>query len=138
MGKNGFGKFIAGAAVGAGLGLLFSPKSGEDNRKDLKAKFDELIEQIKGVNAEDVKDYFEMKVAEIKKDLSELDGEKVLEIAKEKGELVRDKVDELAVQAKEKATPAIEKTISEIREKVIEFLKTTTKKLEKQSKESKK
>ena len=38
MGKNGFGKFIAGAAVGAGLGLLFSPKSGEDNRKDLKAK----------------------------------------------------------------------------------------------------
>ena len=59
MGKNGFGKFIAGAAVGAGLGLLFSPKSGEDNRKDLKAKFDELIEQIKGVNAEDVKDYFE-------------------------------------------------------------------------------
>ncbi len=138
MGKNGFGKFLAGAAVGAGLGLLFSPKSGEDNRKDLKAKLDELMEQLKGVKAEDVKDYFEMKVAEIKKDLAELDGEKVLEVAKEKGELVRDKVDELAVQAKEKATPAIEKTISEVREKVIDFLKTTTKKLEKQAKEGKK
>ncbi len=137
MGKNGLGKFIAGAAVGAGLGLLFSPKSGEDNRKELKAKLDELIEQLKGVKAEDVKDYFEMKVAEIKKDLSELDGERVLEIAKEKGELVKDKVDELAVQAKEKATPAIEKTISDVRERVIEFLKNTTKKLEKQRKEAK-
>ena len=133
MGKNGLGKFIAGAAVGAGLGLLFSPKSGEDNRKELKAKLDELIEQLKGVKAEDVKDYFEMKVAEIKKDLSELDGERVLE----KGELVKDKVDELAVQAKEKATPAIEKTISDVRERVIEFLKNTTKKLEKQRKEAK-
>ena len=129
MGKNGLGKFLAGAAIGAGLGLLFSPKSGEDNRKDLKAKLDELMEQLKGVKAEDVKDYFEMKVAEIKKDLAELDGEKVLEVAKEKGELVRDKVDELAVQAKEKATPAIEKTVAEVRDKVFDFLKTTTKNL---------
>lgn len=137
MGKHGLGKFLAGAAIGAGLGLLFSPKSGEDNRKDLKAKLDELMEQLKGVKAEDVKDYFEMKVAEIKKDLAELDGEKVLEVAKEKGELVKDKVDELAVQAKEKATPAIERTISEVREKVIDFLKNTTKKLEKQAKEAK-
>ena len=67
----------------------------------------------------------------------ELDGERVLEIAKEKGELVKEKVDELAVQAKEKATPAIEKTISDVRERVIEFLKNTTKKLEKQRKEAK-
>ncbi len=138
MGKNGFGKFALGAAIGAGLGLLFAPKSGEENRKELKAKLDELLEQLKGVKAEDVKDYFEMKVAEIKKDLAELDKEKILEVAKEKGELVKDKVDELAVQAKEKATPAVEKTISDIREKVIDFLKTTTKNLEKQSKESKK
>ncbi len=138
MGKKGIGKFLAGAAIGASLGLLFSPKSGEENRKELKAKLDELLEQIKGVKASDVKDYFEMKVAEIKKDLSELDREKVLEVAKEKGELVKDKVDELAVQAKEKATPAIEKTINDVRERVIEFLKTTTKKLEKQSKDTKK
>ena len=83
MGKNGFGKFALGAAIGAGLGLLFAPKSGEENRKELKAKLDELLEQLKGVKAEDVKDYFEMKVAEIKKDLAELDKEKILEVAKE-------------------------------------------------------
>ncbi len=131
MGKNGFGKFVAGAAVGAGLGLLFSPKSGEDNRRDLKAKIDELIEQLKGVKPGDVKDYFEMKIAEIKKDLSELDKEKMLDIAKQKGEIIKDKVDELAIQAKDKATPAIEKTVEDIRERVVEFLKATTKKLEK-------
>ena len=26
--KSGFGKFFAGAALGAGLGLLFAPKKG--------------------------------------------------------------------------------------------------------------
>ena len=33
--KSGFGKFLAGAAIGVGLGLLFAPKKGEDTRKDL-------------------------------------------------------------------------------------------------------
>ena len=79
MGKKGLGKFVAGAAVGVGLGMLFAPKAGEETRRDLKEKFDELLEQIKGIKAEDVKDYFEVKVEEIKKDLSELDKEKVLE-----------------------------------------------------------
>ena len=36
--KFGIGKFIAGAAVGAGLGILFAPKKGEDTRKVLKKK----------------------------------------------------------------------------------------------------
>ena len=33
--KSGFGKFLAGAALGAGLGILFAPKSGKDTRKEL-------------------------------------------------------------------------------------------------------
>ena len=36
--KSGLGKFIAGAAIGAGLGLLFAPDSGEKTRKVLKRK----------------------------------------------------------------------------------------------------
>ena len=36
--KNGLGKFLAGAAIGAGLGLLFAPKKGSELRKDLKNK----------------------------------------------------------------------------------------------------
>ncbi len=138
MGKKGLGKFIAGAAVGVGLGMLFAPKSGEDTRKDLKEKFDELLEQIKGIKAEDVKDYFEVKVEEIKKDIAELDKEKVMDIAKEKGELIKDKIEELSIQAKEKATPAVEKTIADLKSKIIDFLKDTTKKLENSNKNVKK
>ena len=39
--KGGLGKFIAGAALGAGLGLLFAPDSGENTRKVLKRKLEE-------------------------------------------------------------------------------------------------
>ena len=45
MGKNGFGKFALGAAIGAGLGLLFAPKSGEEARKELKEAACELYEK---------------------------------------------------------------------------------------------
>ena len=38
--KGGLRKFIAGAALGAGLGLLFAPDSGENTRKVLKKKLD--------------------------------------------------------------------------------------------------
>ena len=34
--NNGIGKFLAGAAVGAGLGILFAPKSGKETREDIK------------------------------------------------------------------------------------------------------
>ena len=33
MGKKGLGKFILGAGIGAGLGLLFAPKAGSETRK---------------------------------------------------------------------------------------------------------
>ena len=137
MSKNGVGKFVAGAAIGVGLGVLLAPKPGEETRKELKIKFEELLEKVKGLKVDDVKEYFEVKIEEIKKDLSELDKEKALEIAKEKGELIKDKIDELATQAKEKATPAIEKAIGEVRNKVIDFLKDTAKKLEKEKRDKK-
>ena len=40
--KHGFGKFLAGVGIGAGLGLLFAPKSGDEMRKILKKKFLQL------------------------------------------------------------------------------------------------
>ena len=36
--KNGAGKFLLGAGIGLGLGMLLSKKSGEENRKALKKK----------------------------------------------------------------------------------------------------
>ena len=33
MSKKGFGKFLAGASLGAGLALLFAPKKGSETRQ---------------------------------------------------------------------------------------------------------
>ena len=43
MSKKGFGKFLAGAAIGATLGVLFAPKAGSETRQELAEKIKELI-----------------------------------------------------------------------------------------------
>ena len=78
MSKNsGLGKLLAGIAVGAGLGILFAPKSGEETRKVLKAKLDEFVKQVKEIDIDEVKEEFDKKVAEIREELADLDREKV-------------------------------------------------------------
>lgn len=67
MSKKGLGKFVAGAAVGAGLGILFAPKKGTEIRKELKEKIDDLLDKIKSLDKEDIQKEFEQKINEIKK-----------------------------------------------------------------------
>ena len=127
--KSGIGKFVAGAAIGVGLGMLFAPKSGEETRKELKKKLDELVDQAKNVDIEEVKKDVARRVEEIKMELVDLDKEKVLEIAKEKGEKLKVKAQELVDLAKEKGTPVLKKTANDILDKVVKVSKDTQKKL---------
>lgn len=128
--KKGFGKFLAGAALGAGLGLLFAPKTGKETRKELKDSFDSMIDKLKTVDASEVKANIETKVKELKKDIADLDKEKVLAIAKEKGDAIKEKAEDLVDLAKKKGTPVLEKAAEDIRQVAIKATKEVLKKLE--------
>ncbi len=131
---SGIGKFIAGAAIGAGLGILFAPKKGSETRAALKAKMNELVAQIKNIDMDEVKEEFNQKVAEIKADLADLDKERVLEIAKEKAAQLKEKAQELVDLAIDKGTPILRDAAEEVRLKAIEVTKDVLKKLEKENK----
>ncbi len=134
MGKrSGFGKFLAGAVVGAGLGVLFAPKKGIETRRELKTKIDELIEKAKNIDIKEVQETIENKIKEITAELADLDKEKVLKIAKKKARVLKAKVDELVKLAIEKGTPILEKTANEVREKTVEVLEDIIFKLEKKN-----
>lgn len=121
----------AGAAIGAGLGMLFAPKKGEELREDLKKKLDELAGKVKEIDLDDVKDEFFSKVDNLKKEIDDLDKEKALKIAKKKGEELKKKSEELVKLAKEKGTPVLENVANEVREKAVVVVKDVLKKLEK-------
>ena len=108
MSKKGFGKFLAGASLGAGLALLFAPKKGSETRQELKLKLDELWIKAKNVDTDEVKETFQKKVDEIKKELSDLDKEKAIDLAKKKSEDLKKQCEELLKLAKEKGTPVLE------------------------------
>ena len=130
--KSGFGKILLGGAIGAGLGILFAPKSGKETRKDLKLKLEEMLNKVKEIDVDDVKVEFESKIYEIKRELEDLDKEKILKIAKEKANDIQNKVSELVDYAVEKGTPVLEKTANSIREKAIVVTKDVLAKLEKE------
>lgn len=129
--KHGFAKFLAGVGIGAGLGLLFAPKSGEETRRSLKKKIDEFISEVKKIDVVEVKDEFLAKVEDIKSELEDLDKEKVLKIAKEKSEDIKKKTLDLVQLAKDKGTPVLEGVADDLRLKAIDVTKDVLRKLEK-------
>lgn len=127
--KKGLGKFLVGAGIGVGLGVLFAPKSGKETRRDLKVKMDNLMEKAKNIKAKDVKEKIEKKVNEIKEDLKNLDKETVAEKIKEQAKKIKKKTDELVDLAVKKGTPVIEAAAREVKESTIKTLESITAKL---------
>ena len=128
--KGGFGKFLLGGAIGAGLGFLFAPKAGSETRKELKAKLDEMLLKAKEIDVDEVKEEFQAKIYEIKNELEDLDKEKALKIAKKKASEIQDKVEDLVNYAVSKGTPILEQTAEIVREKAVVVTKEVLAKLE--------
>ncbi len=128
--KSGVGKFLAGAAVGAGLGLLFAPKKGSDLRKDLKDKLNELWAKVKEIDVEEVKEDFDRRLTGIKEGLEDLDKEKVLRIAQDKANKLKEAAEDLVQLAIDKGTPVLRDAAEEVRKKAVAVTKDVLRKLE--------
>lgn len=137
MSKKGFGKFLGGLALGAGIGILLAPDKGENTRKVLKKKIEELISKAKEVDLDEVKDELLYKIETLQGELATLDKEKVKEIALSQAEVIKVKAEELYRYAIEKGTPAVESAANEVRKQALKVVKELEKKLEEDTKKKK-
>lgn len=127
--KSGFGKFLLGAGIGAGLGILFAPKSGKETRQELKEKMDDLVEKARNIDIDEVKANIEKKVNEIKEDLKNIDKETVAETIKKQAKNIKKKADELVDYAVKKGTPVIEQAARDVKASTVKTLESITAKL---------
>lgn len=130
MSKNKGITFLAGIGLGIGLGMIFAPKSGEENRKYIAKKANELIKKLKETDYNEIKDNLVDRIENLQEELANLDKEKVLKLASIKAEQIKNKAEEIYKEAVKKGKPVLEKTAKELKEKTVIVLKDTIARLE--------
>ena len=128
--KSGFTGLLAGIGIGLGIGFILAPKKGSETRKELKNKMDDLIEKIKSLDYDNVRNNLVEKIKRLEIELEDLDEEKALDIAKKKAEKIKKKANEIYKEASAKGKPIIDKTASELRDKTVIVLKEILKRLD--------
>ena len=91
---------------------------------------EELLNKVKEVDIDDVKEYVVKKSDEIENALKDLDKEKVVKIAKKKAKEIQDSAKDLVNYVKDKGEPMLEEAANAVREKAIDVTKGILTKLE--------
>ena len=121
--SKGFKKFLTGAALGVGLGFLLAPEKGEKTREKVKNASQNLMDEIKKIDVDEVKDNLQKKLEDLEKEFKSLDSEKVSQIATEKGKVIIKKANEIYKEAVKQGKPIIEKYASELKTSAESFIK---------------
>ena len=130
MRRHGLFNFVLGVGIGVGLGMLFSPNTGEENRRIVKEKASEVKDKIKNTDLNEVKDNLVNQYEKLKDELKDMDAEKAKKIAKEKITALTEKTNELLAAAKEKADPVIESETKKLKKNLSTLLNKWADKLE--------
>ena len=118
MSKGGLGKFIIGAGIGFGIGLLVAAKSGKETRNDIKNKFKELEEKFKQLDISELKEGAIEKLDALKEKISDLDSEQIVNFTKEKISDIKNGLVQLTKSVKRKSVPVIKRIVDDISEKL--------------------
>ena len=131
MGKNGsFKDLLLGVGVGVVIGALFSPRTGEENRKVLKEKAGIALEKAKNIDFEALKTKLYDEYYNLKDELQNMDEEEAKAFAAAKVKELQAKADKVIAAAIEENKPKVEKSLVELKKKLAVVLKEASKKLE--------
>lgn len=118
MSKSGLGKFVIGAGIGFGIGLLVAAKSGKETRNDIKNKFKELEEKFRSLDLTELKDGAIEKLDSLREKVKDIDSEQICDFTKDKIADIKKGLSDLTKSVKKKSVPIIKKIVDDIADKL--------------------